>query len=60
VEKELATEKRFNKMAMGVIILLLCIMSVMVVNMRFLSARCEILEKNYEILYEELSGEQGR
>ena len=54
MEKELNAAKRFNKIAMAVIIVMLILMSIMVSNMRHLAEQYEMLESKYEQLYEDL------
>ena len=54
MEKELNAAKRFNKIAMAVIIVMLILMSIMVSNMRYLAEPYEMLESKYEQLYEDL------
>ena len=57
MEKELNTAKRFNKIAIAVIIVMLILMSLMLVDMRHLAEQYERLELKYEELYEDLKGE---
>lgn len=57
MEKELNAAKRFNKIAMAVIIVMLILMSLMVVNMRHLAEQYGRLELKYEELYEDLKDE---
>ncbi len=57
MEKELNVAKRFNKIAIVVIIIMLILMSFMVVNMRHLAEQYGRLEMRYEELYEDLTDE---
>ncbi len=55
VEKELNAAKRFNKIAIIIIIIMQILMGVMVVNMQHLAEQYRQLESKYEELYEERS-----
>ncbi len=55
MEKELNAAKRFNKVAIVIIIIMQILMGIMVVNMRHLAEQYRQLESKYEELYEERS-----
>ncbi len=55
MENELNAAKRFNKIAIIIIIIMQILMGVMVVNMQHLAEQYRQLESKYEELYEERS-----
>lgn len=56
-EKELRAAKRFNKVAVVLIIFMLSVMSAMLNSMKQCVVQYELLERRYEKLYEEVKGQ---
>ena len=57
-ERDLEDSKRFNKVAAGLIIILLLMLGAMLMNMQRLAKEYEEISAKCEMLYEELRGGQ--
>ncbi len=54
MEKELNAAKRFNRVSIVIILIMLVLMGAMTVNMQYLDQRYRQLESKYDRLYEKL------